>query len=453
MDTISTDQLLFARDPPEFLHLKCPTCRNLLEDPHLISCCGQHLCGPCVQKLASSTCPLCGRDFEKIPDKHHQRTINSIAVLCINKEEGCEWAGELQGLRNHLYGESGCLFALLPCRYKCGEVMLRTEIAQHEGCDCPERPATCSYCGSYSSTWKDVHEKHSGECPEVTVTCPNSCGQIVVRRTLPAHLGSCPLQQVDCDFAYAGCKWRQGREAVDRHNQDQWQDHMYLVTSHNSKRIEDLTQQLSSLSDRLLALEEKRTSNRGGDASLDESSDGSSVRSSSPAPRPLAISLQNYSSSLQSGRPYYFQVTGFARMKEKNQSFASSTFYYGKPGYAFRAYVHPNGMKEGLNTHVSVFLHIIPSRKDSILSWPFQGCLTVRLRDQNRGHKHYEKVFDFKQAPSKFSQQPHGWASEGFGYNAFIPHRMLQPRYLHDDRLVFEVLEVILPAKRGRGYY
>lgn len=36
------DRSLFVEDPP--LSMKCPVCKLILRDPHLLSCCGAHIC-------------------------------------------------------------------------------------------------------------------------------------------------------------------------------------------------------------------------------------------------------------------------------------------------------------------------------------------------------------------------------------------------------------------------
>ena len=60
---IDVEMLIFLTTPPDYLHLKCPICLELLlDDPYLVSCCGQHFCGRCITKPSLLCCPLCGVD-------------------------------------------------------------------------------------------------------------------------------------------------------------------------------------------------------------------------------------------------------------------------------------------------------------------------------------------------------------------------------------------------------
>ena len=36
------DSGLFVDDPPKYL--ECPLCLSILREPHLLSCCGAHIC-------------------------------------------------------------------------------------------------------------------------------------------------------------------------------------------------------------------------------------------------------------------------------------------------------------------------------------------------------------------------------------------------------------------------
>ena len=77
----------------------------MLNDPHLVSCCGHNFCGPCIKKsrCRNEFCPLCKETTSSnYIKKGTQCNINSLRIYCINNKEGCKWKGELKHLSSHL---------------------------------------------------------------------------------------------------------------------------------------------------------------------------------------------------------------------------------------------------------------------------------------------------------------------------------------------------------------
>ena len=136
----------FVAAPPR--SLECPVCLLTLREPHVISCCGNHFCRPCIQRIQndSKPCPLCNEpNFTTFLHKGVMREVNSLMVRCPQKELGCDWEGELGQLQQHLNPAvksrgKGCGFVLIDCVYKCGEQFPRREIHQHELEECLGRP-------------------------------------------------------------------------------------------------------------------------------------------------------------------------------------------------------------------------------------------------------------------------------------------------------------------------
>ena len=82
----------------------CPVCLQVVWNPFLTACCGNHFCDACVKstKEKNDQCPFC---YEKpiigIIDKKFQRQINELQVYCLNKKHGCLWVGELGKFTEH----------------------------------------------------------------------------------------------------------------------------------------------------------------------------------------------------------------------------------------------------------------------------------------------------------------------------------------------------------------
>ena len=119
--------------------LKCPLCLDLLKEPALTSCCGQHFCQKCIDNVKAEThkCPLCNENkFETFLDKQKQRTVNALKVYCRMRVRGCEWEGELGKLNQHLDICCGdCKFVQVECEFGpagCMENILRKDVVKHQ---------------------------------------------------------------------------------------------------------------------------------------------------------------------------------------------------------------------------------------------------------------------------------------------------------------------------------
>ena len=87
-------------DPiPPTLEIECPVCFGILFEPYLSDCCGHHFCGTCMPKLRNNPCPLCKKRFSTMLNQYLQRQIKSVKIYCPQKQEGCEWTGELNIMR------------------------------------------------------------------------------------------------------------------------------------------------------------------------------------------------------------------------------------------------------------------------------------------------------------------------------------------------------------------
>ena len=84
---------------------KCPVCMTLINEPQLTSC-GHRFCKDCIDPVTQEPnpeCPICNEPkFNMMPDRSIVRKINSLKIHCINREDGCQWTGELATLDNHL---------------------------------------------------------------------------------------------------------------------------------------------------------------------------------------------------------------------------------------------------------------------------------------------------------------------------------------------------------------
>ena len=72
--------------------------------------------------------------------------MNALVIRCPQKEQGCEWEGELGQLQRHLNpgtgisSSEGCDFVMIECVYQCGIQLQRRVIREHKTEICLKRP-------------------------------------------------------------------------------------------------------------------------------------------------------------------------------------------------------------------------------------------------------------------------------------------------------------------------
>ncbi len=231
-------------DPPAKLkEFECPLCLLVTREPTLTSCCGQHFCQSCINRIITDRkpCPLCKQlRFSTFLDKKQKRKVLELKVNCSMKLRGCSWTGELRDLDPHTdTGNGNCQFVYVTCPNKCGETCQRRLMGSHLSSSCMKRPFTCKYCKFWCTF--DVVCKHYGQCTKFPLLCPNKCEvESVERGKMTEHLSECPLQLVDCELAHAGCSEKIERNKLREHMKDNVQQHLLCVFTASQSQIKEL---------------------------------------------------------------------------------------------------------------------------------------------------------------------------------------------------------------------
>ena len=139
--------------------------------------------------------------------------------------------------------------------------------------------------------------------------------------------------------------------------------------------------------------------------------------------------------------PKSFIVSKFQKKKEYDSFCQSPGMYTHSCGYKFFINVAPNGWREGVGTHLAVWLWAMPGEFDKHLPWPAKFTITVQLLNQfgDFGHSTVTKEFQWN--------CPTGQLPVASFSDTFIPHAGLGPNvngtcYLTGDCLHFKILEV-----------
>ena len=123
-------------------------------------------------------------------------------------------------------------------------------------------------------------------------------------------------------------------------------------------------------------------------------------------------------------------------------SLYSPPFFTSLHGYRMCMRLYLDGDGQGKGTHVSLFLVIMKSDFDDLLSWPFKQKVTLYLLNQHDPYKsraHIARAFRPTETSTSF-QKPKGSFNTAFGFPRLAPISKLYDRsYVQDDCMYFKV--------------
>ncbi len=404
--------------PKRYVQSECPVCRQIIREPHQVTCCGKKFCKACIEhiKAIKKQCPTCNKEFSSFADKGLKQSLYDLKVRCSHQKDGCEWTGELRQLDEHLNTDpqpekqlDGCQFVEIDCINNCGNQLQRRYIQIHQIKDCPKRPFGCEHCHDYKSTFDDVTSNHWPVCGSFPVPCPNQCGSTIQRQNIDSHVADeCPLTTINCDFQHIGCAVKLPRQDMLEHQRENLLTHISLLATSHAKQQAEIT----SLKAELAPLQQMLTV------------------TSEPLGAPVLV------------------MTDFQQHKRDDDDwYYSPPVYTHHQGYKICLRVDANGNDTAKETHVSVYVCFMRGDFDDSLKWPFCGMISYQLLDQVNGKDHKTKTntYDDKIPNEYFTRVTEGEISaEGWGYAQFIAHTELEPKYLRNDTLLFQIHKVEL---------
>ena len=137
-------------------------------------------------------------------------------------------------------------------------------------------------------------------------------------------------------------------------------------------------------------------------------------------------------------------MANFQQHKRDNDSWYSPPVYTHHQGYKICLKVYANGSGSGKRTHVSVYVCFMRGEFDDSLTWPFQGTLTLQLLNQVNGDGHVRgrNIYNNDKTPNMHgSRVTVEEISLGWGKTTLIAHSELEPKYLRNDTLLFQVFK------------
>ena len=109
--------------------------------------------------------------------------------------------------------------------------------------------------------------------------------------------------------------------------------------------------------------------------------------------------------------------------------------------------MYPNGFQSGVNTHLSLFVHIMRGEFDDVLQWPFTGRITIDIYSQTIEQWTQVKMVDFKEGPVE--RRCDCFTYGGYGESQILPQDQVAAKYICTDEkynfVRFRVNRVELP--------
>ena len=207
----------------------CPVTLELLLEPQLTSCCGHHLSPEASIRLQreGKACPLCNETgWSAMLDKFHRRKVNELRVRCPQRDSGCDWVGEVNGVERH----AGC---------------------------CPKRAWECQYCG-LKCTYGEGEGQHWPTCTMFPEPCPNECEVGSVERcNVEQHRSVCSLEPVCCEMKEFGCSAVVPRKDLATHMRETELQHLTGMAVLNLRLTRQLQQDLAEKDKKIAQLQQE----------------------------------------------------------------------------------------------------------------------------------------------------------------------------------------------------
>ena len=398
----------FVDDPPSTL--ECSICLLTLREPHVITCCGNHFCRPCIERVQrdKKPCPLCNEpSYEVFLHKGVMREVNALKVRCPQKEQGCEWEGELGYIEKHLNFEaepsdnSGCGYVEIECA-QCGEKILRRDLEDHKLEQCKFRPID-AVIGSIMKRLDTL----SAENREIKGENQQLKADLVAHKEEVAQLKACLATKED---------------------------------------IEQLNQSLASKAEAVqlegMATREEITQLRYNLGEVSKSTD--EVLKELETCKMETVEVKENLASLTPCPPVVFIMSNYEHYRNVDYTWISDPFYTHHGGYKMRVEVHPNGLGPGRGSYLTLSVHVIRGENDEKLQWPFHGDVTVQTynREAKKWDKDYVVIFNESTPISCCSKPPaDGISNVGWGPSKYIAHSDMKC-FVANSGIRFRVIKI-----------
>lgn len=158
----------------------------------------------------------------------------------------------------------------------------------------------------------------------------------------------------------------------------------------------------------------------------------------------LKDAVESKHKSMEEFPAYTWTVTDFwekvSRAKNgREDRIESDSFYLGVHGYKMKLRMFPNGLREGKNAYISLFVALMKGQYDAFLPWPFRYKGKFTVIDHNPDLKQRQNCSKSFSPGLSWIQRPKSEENRGYGYDTLLSHEELRKSsYVVDETLVIK---------------
>ncbi|KAK3735480.1 hypothetical protein QZH41_020535 [Actinostola sp. cb2023] len=314
--------------------------------------------------------------------------------------------------RKHPDHQKHCEYQIVNCdnKLQCNVKKPRHQMVIHVQQECQYRMVQCTHCKDMYKfcdlEYVSLHARESNSAlrrgllslRNIKINKNKVTTDLVDCQVTSHESSECPLTIVPCSFESVGCNFKGKRRDLNDH-----------VMNSTSQHLTITTQQLLSLKKQM-----------------------------------KEYSLFSFIWKVED----FSQQQQNAKQEDRDIKLYSEPFHSHKYGYRLKLRLDPNGQRNGKGTHVSVYLIVMRSEYDAILTWPFDWKIKLILLDQkpdNSLRKNIEKGFTPDSTNLGHFKRPTTDENLGLGYGTFVSHETLATENYVVDGTLFLQLEAEKP--------
>ena len=295
----------------------------------------------------------------------------------------------------------------------------------------------------YSQT---VYCKHANEGCEWTGQLGQLDTHLNCNPPLDNLSSGCKYTVLQCPFTYAGCNDTLTRKDLNEHLSNKFIPHQIMQAKQQAllvSTVQSLQQENQTLKEVKTQLQQK----------VDKQQSFLQYKEQQIAEMEIKLNkmVLQQEMACRSGMaigPVRFTMEGFEQHRQTpDDNWFSPHFWTHPQGYKVCLCIVANGEGPAEGHYTSVLIHMMKGEFDDQLKWPFRGIITVMLVDQEGGEDHWsQEVHITKRTPDEVADRviQGERTKKGWGLFQYIPQSKLQPKYLKNDRLCFQIGQIQL---------
>ena len=398
----------------------CPVSLELLLEPQLTSCCGHHLSREAATNLQreGKACPMCNeQEWNSMLDKFHRRKVHEVRIRC--PRNGCDWVGEVNGLKGHTNS-------------------------------CVKRLWECKYCG-LKCTYGEGEGKHWPTCRKFPEPCPNGCEVGSVERCKEEqHRSVCSLEPVACEMKEFGCSVVVPRKELATHMRESELQHLTAMAVLNLRLSRQLQQDSMERDEKIAQLQQDMAEQKQMQNEMKQLQN--EMKTKMDGQKRVVVELKAQVQAVQHITQRIeqriaggacsvckvFTFTNYGQCRCSGTERYSDLFYSHHHGYKFKLGIFY------YKSDIGAWLYLVTGEYDDQLHWPVEVKVRLELLNQAGAHCHVERTASYK---LKKNEMNICWdIDNGLMQYSDLERKGDGVQYMMNDSLKFRVHLTALPA-------